>query len=190
MADLRRVLLASFVMAGLSCALAGQQQAAPDAGQPVYQVPQPPATKLEGFVPTPGALYSVGHENLGTAGSVTVEMQEMRDPTTKPVRGLVVRIGQTQSFVDADEVQALARGCDALLQVTSNPTSFKAFESRYSTKGNLELQVEISYERGVFYTVTVGRFQPVTSQSLSQAQMAQLRDMFATAAERFAALSD
>lgn len=154
------------------------------------QWPPPLPTKLEAFQPTPGAVFSVGHENLGNVGGVIVEVREMRDSKSKPVRGLIVTINTERSFVDADELAGLLRGCDALLEVTSNPTAFKGYEARYTTKGSLELAAETSEDRGVTYSVKVGRFRTAASGQLSPAQMAQLREIFATAAEKISALPD
>jgi len=41
--------------------------------------------------------------------------------------------------VDADEVGELLKGFDALLEVKANPTQFKNFEVRYTTRGELQL---------------------------------------------------
>lgn len=158
------------------------------------QFPPPPATKLEAFQPTVGSVFTVGHEDLGNVGGVRVEVREMRDGKGKPVRGLVVELagaqGPERSFVDADELAGLVGGCDALLQVNSNPTQFKHFEASYTTRGSLELTASTSEDKGMLFAVKVGRFRTATQSGLSSTQMGQLRDIFATAAEKLAALPD
>lgn len=156
--------------------------------------PPPPATKLEAFQPTAGSVFTMAHEDLGNVGGVRVELREMRDGKSKLVRGLVVEIagaqGPERSFVDADELAGLAGGCDALLQVNSNPTQFKHFETSYTTRGSLELTASTSDSKGMLFAVKVGRFRTATITGLTSTQMGQLRDIFATAAEKLAALPD
>jgi hypothetical protein len=158
------------------------------------QFPPPPATKLEAFLPTPGLVFTFAHEDLGNVGGVRVEVREMRDGKGKPVRGLVVELagaqGLERSFVDADELAGLVGGCDALLQVNSNPTQFKHFEASYATRGSLELTASTSDDKGMLFAVKVGRFRTATRTGLTSTQMGQLRDIFATAAEKLAALPD
>lgn len=154
----------------------------------------PPATKLEAFQPPTDAVYTVAREDLGNINGVAVEVREMRDARGKPVRGLVVEIpgpeGSRRSYVDADELAALIRGCDSLLALDSNPTPFKTYEARISTRGSLQLAASTSEDKGVTYSVTVGRFRTASRMSLTAEQMNQLRGMFASAAEKIAALPD
>jgi hypothetical protein len=171
--------LIAALAAGLSAQSSNQNQAPP--------FPPPPATKLEAFQPMPGTVFSVAREDYGNVGGVSVEAQEIRNG--RPVRGLIVRVNAERSFVDAEELPGLVRGCDTLLQVTSNPTLFKTYEAHYSTKGSLELSASTSEDRGVMYTVKVGRFR-TASATLTESQVNQLRAIFAAAAEKFAALPD
>ena len=53
-----------------------------------------------------------------------------------------------RAFIDADEIPKLVKGIDALLDVSSNPTSFGNFEVRYSTKGDLQITGFNSCDRG------------------------------------------
>jgi hypothetical protein len=63
-----------------------------------------------------------------------------------------------QAFIDPDEFADLLRGFDALLGITTNPTSqFRNFDLRYSTRGELVLTASSTRNRGVLYGVEVGR---------------------------------
>lgn len=154
----------------------------------------PPPTKLEGFQPSPGSILTVGHDDLGNVNGVSVDLREMRGVRGPAVRGLVVEMvggerGAVRSFVDADEVGALVKGCDALLQVSSNPTQFSKFEVRYTTRGSLELIAAPGQGGGISYTVRVGRFE-TAARSLGAPDLQMLRDMFSTAAQKLASLPD
>jgi hypothetical protein len=115
-------------------------QAAGAAGQ---QAP-PPATKLEAFRPDAGTVVTLGYDDLGRVGGISVDVWEFRDARGAKVRGLVVEVTESEyrqerAFIDADEITELIKGVDALLQVGTNPTSFKNFEVRYTTRGELQL---------------------------------------------------
>ncbi len=176
------------VVVALSACLDAQQPGA-NTGQD-FPFPPPPLTKLEAFLPPVGSVFTVAHEDLGNVAGVIVDLREMRDAKGKAVRGLIVQVDSERSFVDADELGALLRGCAALLNVNANPTPFKAFEARYATRGSLELTASPTDDRGVFYSVKVGRFRTASKTSLTPTQMGQLRDIFATAAQKLASLPD
>ena len=183
----RTVLGVSLALA-LSACLHGQQSSA-NAGQaPAF--PPPPPTKLEAFQPPVGAVFTVAHEDLGNVAGTLVDMREVRDTKGKPVRGLIVQIGSERSFVDADELAGLVRGCDALLDVNANPTQFKTFEARYATRGSLELTASTNDDKGVTFSLKVGRFRTSATSSLTSTQMRQLRDIFAAAVQKLASLPD
>jgi hypothetical protein len=106
--------------------------------------PPPPATKMEAFRPAAGAVETIGFNKIGTISGISVDARELRDGHSHVVRGLVVTVRENQyreerSFVDADEIPELLKGVDALLAMTTNPTQFKDFEVRYTTKGEVEL---------------------------------------------------
>jgi len=148
--------------------------AAPAAAQPPAQSPPPqepiilgppppPATALEAFVVPPGEVLMTAFEDLGDVDGVFVEAREMRDPRGRRARGIVVTIAgrqatPEQAFIDPDEFADLLRGFDALLGITTNPTSqFRNFDLRYSTRGELVLTASSTRNRGVLYGVEVGR---------------------------------
>jgi hypothetical protein len=122
----------------------------------------PPATKLEGFKPAAGAVVTLGYSELGSVSGVAVDVREMRESSGDTVRGLLVNVTESQyrnerSFVDADEIPELLRGLDALLEVKANPTKFKNFEVRYTTRGELELTAFNNAQGSIRYAVKAGR---------------------------------
>src|SRR5579863_2896586 len=116
-----------FVVVMAIAACARGQSALPSVSQ-VNQIPPPP-TKLEAFEPTPGAIVTMGRDDLGSVKNISVDVREMRETGQPPVRGLVVEVveGRTErSYIDADELPALLKGIAALLEVSTNPTQFQS----------------------------------------------------------------
>jgi hypothetical protein len=158
------------------------------------QAPAPPATKIEGFKPAVGSVFTLGYDELGQVSGISVDVREMKDQRNTPVRGLVVEITESQyrkerSFVDADEIPELLKGFDSLLEVKSNPTHFKNFEVRYTTRGELQLTAFNSSNGTVQYAVQAGRTLKAQRIGLSAANMQELRALFLSAALRLQALS-
>jgi hypothetical protein len=108
------------------------------------------------------------------------------------VRGLIVDVTESEyrrerAFVDADEIVELLRGLDALLEVSSNPTTFTNFEVRYTTRGELEVTSFNNSRGSIQYAVQAGRV--TTAQAfLSKDALVRLRAMFAAALERLSGL--
>jgi hypothetical protein len=169
----------------LSLATCLHAQDAPDLPPPFPA----PATKLEAFQPAPGALFTIAHESAGTVVSAKVEVQEIKPATGDPIRGVIVEIAGAQSFLDPDELDGLLHACDSLLEITSNPTQFRDYEAHYLTRGSLELTAAISGNNSTIYRVTTGPFR-TQEVSLTASQMRDLREVFATAAEKLAALEN
>lgn len=147
-----------------------------------------PATKMESFKPAAGSVMTLGYDELGRIGQISVDVREMHNSAGDRVRGLVVDVRESQyrterAFVDADEISELIKGFDALLQINSNPTSFKNFEVRYATRGQLELTAFNGSRDGISYSVKAGR---VTGASafLKSDQMTQLRGLFVAASRK------
>jgi hypothetical protein len=139
-----------------------EAQAAPPAAAPVAPPTLPPATKLEAFKPAAGSVLTIGYSELGNVSGVSVDIREMRDASGNTVRGLVVEVTESQyrrerSFVDADEIPELLRGVDALLEVKANPTRFKNFEVRYTTRGEVQLTAFNNAQGDIRYAVEAGR---------------------------------
>ena len=172
------------------------QTPAPAAPPPPMMVapPLPPATMLEGFTPAIGSLLTLGFDDLGEVGGVSVDVRELRDTRGGRVRGLVVEVTESQaiteqSFVDADEIPELLKAIDALIATTGNPTQFKSFEVRYATKGELELSASNSRNRGVVFSVTAGRLLKARRRFLNAGEMHQLRTLFEAASQKLATLA-
>ncbi len=112
----------------------------------------------------------------------------MRDSRGAVVRGLIVEVKETQyraekAFVDEDELPELLKGVDAILAVKANPTSFKQFEVRYRTKGDLQI-VAFNGSRGdISFAIQVGRISSVDA-FLSEAEMQRVRAMIDAAAQK------
>jgi hypothetical protein len=138
-------------------------------------------TKLEAFKPAAGSVLTVGYNELGEIGGVSIHAKELRDTKAGIARGLVVEVTESQyrkerSFVDVDELPELLKGADAVLAVKSNPTWFEQFEVRYRTRGDLQL-VAFNNSRGmVSYALEVGRISNASA-FLSEAEMHQVRAM-------------
>jgi len=157
--------------------------------------PSPPsasATKLEGFKSPSGSISTLGYDDLGMVSGVAVDVREMRDARNIPVRGLLVQVSEGQgrsehSFVDADEVAELLRGIDALLGITANPTQFRNFETRYTTRGELQLTAYNSGSSLIQYAVQAGRGMKAQRTGLSPSDMQRLRAVFASGLQKLQA---
>jgi hypothetical protein len=174
---------------------AQSQSHTPPAAQSAQAPAAPsPATKMEAFKPAAGSVVTLGYDDLGKVRGISVDVREMRDAKGNKVRGLVVDVMQSEyrrdrSFVDADEIPELLKGFDALLEVKDNPTQFKNFEVRYTTKGDLQLVAFNSLRTStVLYSVKAGRALAAEVIGLDASDMQKLRGLFQTASEKLAAL--
>jgi hypothetical protein len=169
------------------------QGAAPPQQPMVLTAPLPPATMMEAFQYPVGTLFTVGYDDLGEVGGISVEVREMRDTRGGRVRGVVVEIttsqsAREQSLIDADEIPDLLKGFDAMLEIRANPTQFKSFETRFATKGELILSANSSRNRGVLYAVEVGRLTKARRGGLTGGEIHQLRVLFEAASQKLATL--
>ena len=182
--------------AAIGCTQAqGESQDGPGtAAQPSSgPVTPPPATKMEGFKPAAGSILTFGYDELGDVRDISVDVRELRDAKGHDVRGLLVEVTESQyrkerSFVDADEIPELLKGFDALLEVKSNPTPFKNFEVRYTTRGELQLTAFNSANGSIMFAVRAGRTIKAERVGLSLAEMEKLRGLFKEASQKLAAL--
>jgi len=170
----------------------------PQNGAPANQAAQAaasqaPATKMEAFKPSAGSVVTFGYDPLGkVSNQISVDVREMRDAKGASVRGLVVDIAESQyrnesSFVDADEIPELIKGFDALLEVKENPTKFKQFEVRYTTRGQLVLTAFNTTAGAIRYSVKAGRLVGATA-FVSAADMQNLRGLFDSASQKLVSL--
>ncbi len=137
----------------------------------------------------------MGHEGVGRVGGASLEVRDMRDGKGASVRGLVVRVtdGKREelAYIDLDEMPALLKGIDALLNVTENPTPLMSFEVSYSTRGLLS--VSVGNPNGpngpIAYRVQAGRY-PWTrvSTGLGGTGIRRLREFFEIGQQKLSAL--
>ena len=152
-----------------------------------------PPTRLEAFTPSAGSVAVLGFENLGGLPGIAVEVREWRDGQKSYARGLIVEVTENEfrkerSFIDGDEIGGLLNGIDALLNVASNPTEFKNFEVRYTTRGNLQLSAFNSASGEIVYGIRVGRFATASRLGLSEMDIRQLRAVIAAAGQKLTSL--
>lgn len=151
----------------------------------------PPATKLEGFRPGAGKVVTLGYTELGAVSGIAVDVREFGQAGGSSARGVVVQVTQSEyreerSFVDADEIPELLRGFDALLEVKTNPTSFKNFEVQYTTKGELQITAFNDYSNTIRFSVEAGRTVPAR-RSVDTNGLRKLRALFDSAQRILAA---
>jgi hypothetical protein len=196
MARLKGLLVVvSLVVASAGCeAVQGEEEQGGTAAQAAAaaQAP-PPATKIEGFRPAAGSVVTFGYDELGSVTGVSVDVRELRDAKGGGVRGLLVEVTESEyrkerSFVDADEIPELLKGFDALLEVKENPTTFKNFEVRYTTKGDLQLTAFNSSRGTIMFAVQAGRTLKAQRVGLGVPEMQKLRGMFEAAQQKLGAL--
>jgi hypothetical protein len=193
-------------LAGVSAPAAAQTEPQPyiSVQGPLLVSPTlPPATLMEGFRAPAGAVVTVGHEVVGEVAEISVDARELRDSTGGRVRGVVVEVTEEkaanhqpaseqavsrQSYIDVDELPALLRGIDQLLTVTENPTQFRNFDMQYATKGDLEVTASSSRNRGIVYSVQVGRLAKGRREGLSAGELQQFRTFIEAASQKLATL--
>jgi hypothetical protein len=153
-----------------------------------------PATKLEGFTPAVGSVVTLGYDELGRIGStlsntglVVVEVRLLHSGTDA-AQGMTVTVASGQyreetAFVDREELADLVHGVDALLKLKGNPTKFKNFEVRCTTKGNLSLSAFNNAKGEVGFAIEAGRVMKA-KRLMSSADLEKIRAMFQAAAER------
>jgi hypothetical protein len=156
--------------------------------------PPPPATEIEGFRAPIGSVVTIGYEVLGEIAGISVDARELRASSGQRVRGVVIELAEEktapeQSYIDVDELPDLLKAMDRLLAVTQNPTQFRNFEMHYATKGELELTASSSRNRGVVFTVEVGRMVKARRERLTGGELQQLRTLIEAASQKLATLA-
>jgi hypothetical protein len=183
-------LLPVLSLPALLCAQTRPPAAQTQAAQP----PQPPATKMEAFQPAAGSVVTFGYDNLGgNVFGISVDVREMRDSKGADARGLLVEVTESEyrkesSFVDMDEIPELLKGFDALMQVSANPTQFKNFEVRYTTRGGLRLTAFNDNRGKLMYAIEVGQYTKAQKLPLTVAQMQALRSEFDVGLQKLSSL--
>ncbi len=178
----------SFLFAACVAEPASSQSAAPPAAAVQATTP---ATKLEAFKPKAGSIVILGYDELGTLGTVSVDVREIRQVNGPAVRGMLVEVSQGQyrserAFIDSDEIPELLKGIDAIVAVSANPTKFKNFEVRYETRGNLEVTAFNDSKGKVSYVVKAGSLTKASAFNLDASDLKKLRDMIVQAQAKLA----
>ncbi len=179
---------------GLMVPLISVGQSPPSVEQEMQPPPPPPATKLEGFKPSVGSVVTLGYDEIGrigpgllTPGLLVVEIRQLQSQSDS-VQGLTVTVTESQyreemAFVDEEEISDLIKGVDALLELKSNPTKFRNFEVRYTTKGELELVAFNNAKGETQFAVRAGRAVHA-KRYLNRLELQKLRGWFQAASER------
>ena len=148
----------------------------------------PPGTRLESFVPEGGSVATLGYEELGTLGRnrISVEVRQVRDGKGNSASGVAVLVSEgparlERAFVDVDEIPDVLKGLDALLAIRGNPTPFKKFESRFTTRGLLSFVAYSNTTGAIEYSVQAGRPLPATVVNLDAVEVLKMRSMLETA---------
>jgi hypothetical protein len=155
----------------------------PNSPLPVVVQPAPsPVTALELFQPAGDSMLTVGHEILGGIGRgrILVEVRDMRDSTGRKAGGVMMTLVEGPSrneriFIDFDEFPALFGKLDALLKITANPTQFKRFESRFTTRGNLSFVAYANSTGAIDYALQVNKLPVATISGIDSADMLKLQ---------------
>ena len=191
MRGLRRFVIAT-VLVGLP-ASASAQVGVPLSSPLPTLVQQAPvaATRLEGFQPAADSRVTLGHEDLGTVARnrVSVDVRDLRDSRGNSAGGLTMFLLDNQNtapassarneraFIDVDELQGLLRGIDLLLKYMTNPTTYKGFEARYSTKSGLTFIAYVNSTSAIEYAIQAGRPLPAVVRNIDAVEMLKLRGL-------------
>lgn len=186
-----RVLIVAVGVLSMASPLMAQVSAPVSLPAPVLVHPVPsPATKLEGFRPYPGAVVTHGLEELGriSTGRVVVEMRHVMDSFGNGANGVVIHLAHGDrkqwAFVDGDELPALLKGINAVLNVDANPTSLKHFDVRYTTRDGLSFIAYSNVTGGIEYSLQSGDPVPLAILNITAAEMVILRDWLELAMKR------
>jgi hypothetical protein len=169
------------------------QTAPPETKNVAIQPSLPPATKIEAFQPAVGSVVTFGYDNIGGGKGISIDARQFQDSNGTSVRGIQVEVTEGEyrkesSYIDMDEIPELLKAFDAMLQVKSNPTLFKNFEVRYTTKGDLRLTAFNDSRGEVLYAVRAGRITTAQSVGLNIKMMENLRALFVTAQQKLTSL--
>lgn len=179
------IVVIAVALAGLGTPASAQVQVGVPLNVPLPVVVQPaplPMTKLETFQPEAGAILTVGHEILGAIarGRVFVEVRDVRDTRGRMAGGASLHIIESttrdeRAFIDLDELPGLLSSLDALLKYTANPTPFKRFEARVTTRGNLSFVAYSNNTGAIEYALQVNKVPLATITNIESPDMLKLR---------------
>jgi hypothetical protein len=182
-----RCFVIATVLAGVPAAVSAQVGVPLSSPLPtvVQQAPMP-ATRLESFQAEAGSVVTVGHEDLGAVARnrLSVDVRDLRDSRGSSAGGLTVFVNDTanstryeRAFIDVDELPGLLRSLDTLLKFMANPTTFKRFEARFSTRGHLTFIAYTNSTGAIEYAVQAGRPLLATATNIDAVEMLKLRGL-------------
>ncbi len=164
----------------------------PNLPLPIIVQPAPlPATKLELFQPEAGAIVTIGHELLGVIarGRVFVDVRDMRDTKGNMAGGASLSISESatreeRAFIDIDELPGVLRNFEALLKYSANPTPFKRFEARFTTRGNLSFVAYSNPSGAIEYALQVNKVPLATILNIESGDMLKLHALLEQAVQK------
>lgn len=184
-----RCFVVATVLAGVPASVSAQVGVPLSSPLPtVVQQAPIPATRLESFVPEGGSVVTLGHEDLGTVARnrVSVDVRDLRDSRGTTAGGLTVFLLDNQNqtagrneraFIDVDELAGVLRSIDTLLKYMANPTTFKRFEARFSTRGHLTFIAYTNSTGAIEYAIQAGRPLLATVTNIDAVEMLKLRGL-------------
>ena len=129
------------------------QRPGPEFHRPVACEPVEPRTKLEGIDWRYERVLIKGFTQIASisvrGADVRIDAVEFKDSDANGrALGLVISLRETaenprenRAFVDYEEIDGLLRGLDTVSRVNESMTKLAGFESRYRTRGDLEVTV-------------------------------------------------
>jgi hypothetical protein len=188
------IVVIAAALAGLATPATAQVQVGVPPSVPLPVVVQPasqPMTRLETFQPEAGAILTAGHEILGAIarGRVFVDVRDVRDTRGNMAGGVSLHIIESQTrderaFIDIDELPGLLRNLDALLRYTANPTAFRRFEARFTTRGNLSFVAYSNSTGAIEYALQVNKVPLATISNIESPDMLKLRALLEHALQK------
>jgi hypothetical protein len=118
------------------------------AGIPVVANPPAPATRIEGVALRKGAVILRGYSDIGAVqgdgSTLYVRAAEMSDKSKDEKRyglelSVVTQARTVLSYLDDDDIDALADAIDALRKLDNNTTTLMSFDATYRTRGDLQV---------------------------------------------------
>jgi hypothetical protein len=129
------------------------QRPGPEFHRPVACEPLEPRTRLEGIDWRYERVLIKGFTQIALinvrGADIRIDAVEFKDNDANArALGLVISLRETtenprenRAFVDYEEIDGLLRGLDAVSRVNESVTKLAGFESRYKTRGDLEITV-------------------------------------------------
>jgi hypothetical protein len=170
----RRALF-TFLLLMLSCVSVFAQRSGPEFRRPLACEPVEPRTKLEAIESRYERVITKGFSQYATLTVRGVEIRldaiEMKDTvdSTRAI-GLVIALREldenpreNRAFIDYQEVDRLIKGMESVSRANETITKLAAFEARYRTLGDLEINVFRQTRSGTAASLSSGICDRVTA---------------------------